>query len=85
MDRPPALEPRIPVEDFFKVDVRVGRIIEAAPFERARKPSYQLRVDFGPERPVREIVGAADYCGAPFESVQMEWLVDSVLRHRVAA
>jgi len=30
-------------------------------------------------------LGAADYCGAPFESVQMEWLVDSLLRHRVAA
>ena len=30
-------------------------------------------------------LGAADYCGAPFESVQMEWLVDSVLRHRAAA
>jgi DNA-binding NtrC family response regulator len=30
-------------------------------------------------------LGAADYCGAPFESVQMRWLVDSVLRHPVAA
>ena len=26
-------------------------------------------------------LGAADYCGAPFESLQMRWLVDSVLRH----
>jgi DNA-binding NtrC family response regulator len=30
-------------------------------------------------------LGAADYCGAPFEAVQMRWLVDSVLRHPVAA
>jgi DNA-binding response OmpR family regulator len=30
-------------------------------------------------------LGAADYCGAPFESVQMRWLVDSVLRHPIAA
>jgi len=30
-------------------------------------------------------LGAADYCGAPFEPIQMRWLVDSVLRHRVAA
>ena len=30
-------------------------------------------------------LGAADYCGAPFEPVQIQWLVDSVLRHPVAA
>src|SRR5690349_5374838 len=30
-------------------------------------------------------LGAADYCGAPFEPVQMRWLVDSVLRQPVAA
>jgi DNA-binding response OmpR family regulator len=30
-------------------------------------------------------LGAADYCGAPFESVQMRWLVDSVLRQPIAA
>jgi len=30
-------------------------------------------------------LGAADYCGAPFEPVMMRWLVDSVLRRSVAA
>ncbi len=30
-------------------------------------------------------LGAADYCGAPFEPVQMRWLVDSVLRQPAAA
>jgi DNA-binding NtrC family response regulator len=30
-------------------------------------------------------LGAADYCGAPFESAQMHWLVGSVLRHAAAA
>lgn len=42
------LEPPISWTDFERVELRVGRIIEARPFPEARTPAYVLRVDFGP-------------------------------------
>lgn len=40
--------------DFSKVELRVGRIVEARPFPEARKPAYVLQVDFGSEVGVRK-------------------------------
>jgi tRNA-binding protein len=36
------------IDDFHRIDMRVGRIIGAEPFPRARVPAYRLTLDFGP-------------------------------------
>ena len=43
------VSPQISFDDFLRVDIRVGRIVDVRPFPAARKPAYQLEVDFGPE------------------------------------
>lgn len=40
--------------DFSRVELRVGRIIEAREFGQARKPAYVLQVDFGPDIGIRK-------------------------------
>ncbi|HEY3279091.1 MAG TPA: tRNA-binding protein [Gemmatimonadales bacterium] len=40
---------QITYDDFAKIDIRVGRIVQVEGFPQAKKPAYKLRIDFGPE------------------------------------
>jgi tRNA-binding protein len=44
----------ISFDDFLKVDIRAGRVIDAQPFPEARKPAFRLWIDFGPEIGVKK-------------------------------
>ena len=41
-------------DDFAALDIRVGTILSARVFEKAKKPAYQLEVDFGPDVGVKK-------------------------------
>lgn len=45
---------KITYEDFHKVDIRVGRVVDVKDFPEARKPAFQLWIDFGTEIGVRK-------------------------------
>lgn len=46
--------PEITFDDFLKVDIRAGTVIDAQPYPEARKPALKLWVDFGPEIGVKK-------------------------------
>ena len=45
-----ALKPLATYDDFARLDIRIGKVVEVQPFPRARNPSYKVGVDVGAER-----------------------------------
>ena len=43
----PAAEP-IDFDQFLRVDIRCGTVVDVQPFPEARKPAWKLKIDFGP-------------------------------------
>lgn len=46
--------PEIGFDDFLKVDIRKGTVVDAQPYPEARKPALKLWVDYGPEIGVKK-------------------------------
>jgi len=46
----PPLKPQITYDDFARLDIRIGKVVDVQPFSRARNPSYKVGVDVGADR-----------------------------------
>ncbi len=55
----------ITMEDFTKLDIRVGEVVRAVTFEKARKPAYKLWVDYGDEIGVKKSSAQLTQCYMP--------------------
>lgn len=45
------------IQDFEKLDIRVGKIVEVEDFPEGEKPAFKLKIDFGSELGVKKSIG----------------------------
>ncbi|WP_159998978.1 tRNA-binding protein [Roseomonas sp. 18066] len=48
------MEATATIDDFDRLDIRVGTVVDARPLEGARKPAFKLEIDLGPEIGIRK-------------------------------
>ena len=86
------MKPKITYEDFDKVDIRIGKIVDVQDFPEARKPAYKLKIDFGDEIGIKnssaqivknqtkeELLGKRVVCVVNFEPRQIGPFMSEVL------